>query len=85
MFNRGLQRARRSRPGFDPSCIGPDDVQGLMGMLEAIVAGVPVLKRGRFRSAARGALAEFYDRNYELLERNRVLDPVQALYSKLSS
>jgi hypothetical protein len=85
LFTGALRHAQRSRPEFDPSKIGPEDVALLIGMLEAIVAEAPLLRRGRFRSAARGALAEFYDRHYDLLERNRVLDPIQALYSKLSS
>lgn len=82
-FERAEREVRRSAPGFDPGAIADESAVLVLELIERVVGEAPAWRRGALRRTAGDLLADFYGKQYDLLEERRLLDAVEQVYYRL--
>jgi len=78
-----VRRGRFLTPEFDLQNLSDETAIIILDIIEHIANEAPFLKRPRLRQAALTLVADLYNKQYEILENNRVIDKVEQFYYKL--
>ncbi len=70
-------------PDFNLHSLNESNAVMTLDLIERIAAEAPFLKRSRLRQAALTLVADLYNKQYELLEKHRVIDKVEQCYYRL--
>jgi hypothetical protein len=83
LFTHAEREIRFLSPGFDSAALDDDSAVLVLDLIERVVAAAPFYRRAALRKAAESLLAEFYAKQYDLLERRNALDAVEQSYYRL--
>jgi hypothetical protein len=78
-----VRKVRLLTPGFDLHSLNENDAVVTLDLIEKIAAEAPFLKRSRLRQAALTLVADLYNKQYDLLEKQSVIDRVEQCYYRL--
>ena len=77
------RKVRILNPEFDLQSLSEETVVITLDLIEHITNEAPFLKRARLRQGALTLVADLYNKQYEILENNRVIDKVEQFYYRL--
>jgi hypothetical protein len=76
-------QARLLHPDFSLSALTEANSIVILDVIESVIKNVPLLKRSRVRNAVVILVADAYNKQYDLLERAKVLDRFEQFYYEL--
>ena len=76
-------QARLLHPDFSLSALTESNAIVILDVIESVIKNVPLLKRSRVRNAVVILVADAYNKQYDLLERAKVLDRFEQFYYEL--
>jgi hypothetical protein len=76
-------QARLLHPDFSLSALTESNAIVILDVIESVAKNVPLFKRSRVRNAVVMLVADAYNKQYELLERAKVLDKFEQFYYEL--
>jgi hypothetical protein len=76
-------QARLLHPDFSLSALTEANAIVILDVIESVAKNVPLFKRSRVRNAVVMLVADAYNKQYELLERAKVLDKFEQFYYEL--
>jgi hypothetical protein len=76
-------QARLLHPDFSLSALIETNAIVILDVIESVAKNVPLFKRSRVRNAVVMLVADAYNKQYELLERAKVLDKFEQFYYEL--
>jgi hypothetical protein len=76
-------QARLLHPDFSLSALTEQNAIVILDVIESVIKNVPLFKRSRVRNAVVILVADAYNKQYDLLERAKVLDRFEQFYYEL--
>lgn len=76
-------QARLLHPDFSLSALTDTNAIVILDVIENVAKNVPLLKRSRVRNAVTILVADAYNKQYDLLEKTKVLDRFEQFYYEL--
>ena len=76
-------QCRLLHPDFSLSALTEQNAIVILDVIESVAKNVPLFKRSRVRNAVVMLVADAYNKQYELLERAKVLDKFEQFYYEL--
>ena len=76
-------QARLLHPDFSLSALTESNAIVILDVIESVIKNVPLLKRSRVRNAVTILVADAYNKQYDLLEKAKVLDRFEQFYYEL--
>ena len=77
------RKVRLLTPEFDLHLLNENTAILVLDLIEGIAGRASFMKRSRLRQAALTLVADLYNKQYELLEKHRVIDKVEQCYYRL--
>ena len=77
------RKTRFLNPDFDLQALNETTATLVLDIIEIAAVAASFMKRSRLRQAALTLVADLYNKQYELLEKNRAIDKVEQFYYKL--
>ena len=76
-------QARLLHPDFSLSALTESNAIVILDVIESVTKNVPLLKRSRVRNAVTILVADAYNKQYDLIEKAKVLDRFEQFYYEL--
>jgi len=76
-------QARLLHPDFSLSALTEQNAIVILDVIESVIKNIPLFKRSRVRNAVVILVADAYNKQYDLLERAKVLDRFEQFYYEL--
>ena len=83
VIGRAIKTIRLFNPGFDPSALTPATAPLVINLIDEVVRQASLLKRQKIKNGALTLIADVYEKNFEVLEKNGAIDEVELFYYKL--
>ena len=78
-----VRRSQQSIPEFDVQNLSEETAITVLDVIEHIANEAPFLKRSRLRQGVLTLVADLYNKQFELLEKNHAIDKVEQFYYRL--
>jgi hypothetical protein len=77
------RKVRFLEPEFDLENLTDQSAPAVLDLIQEIIRRAPFLKRSRLRKVAALLIADLYEKQYDLLDKARVLEKVEEAYYRL--